>query len=473
MAERRGRVRNVWALKDRPRDMIAFIRRYLKYDLRREMLTWLLVARFYLPFGIVLAVLAFGILLHFHPFSRPSPILAVGQQGTLSEELGEGFRAYFKRQGLSLDVRSLPGLEAVAKDIWDPGSDINASFVVSGTGSASAYPNIVSLGNVAIAPAWLFYRGDTVRVDDPFQYYRDRPIAIGGPGTVSQKLFFTLMDLNNPGTGDRPNFLKLPSKEAVEKLLAGTIDALFIVDGFGSPIIQQLLNDPNIKLMNFQLVDAYTRRLPFLRKVTVPRGSIDIGNVRPESDISMLASSVNLLVEKDQPPAVQWAFLLAARDISLKSDHFFPVSDTLPQYKDRSFPLSPIATQFYTTGVPGLFNYLPLWLAAELENVWVALLALLLLGLPILKKILGYRGFASQRLLWLHFWELRYLEDELVAARTPEDVSAVIERLGQLDKTTAGTWVLDDQMRHYFNLRRSIASASQDAQKKMSLLKAS
>ncbi|WP_425106665.1 hypothetical protein [Ancylobacter sp.] len=454
-------------------DFVTFVRQYLRYDLRRELIAWWKIAKFYLPIGLVVAVLALAVLVYIEPFPRSATVLAIGQRGTLSRDLGDAFQSYFERHGLTLDIRSRAGLDAVEKDIHDPGSDINASFVVSGAGSAADYPDLVSLGNVAIAPAWLFYRGDTVKVDDPFQYYRDKPIAVGAPGTVSARLFATLMDLNNPGTGDLPNFLKLPNQEAVAQLRAGTIDALFIVDGFASPVIQQLLRDPAIKLMNFPLVDAYVRRLPFLRKVTVPRGAIDIGDVRPESDIALLASSVNLLVEKDTHPAVQWAFLLATREIALKSDNFFPVADNLPQYRDRSFPLSPIATRFYTSGVPGIFSYLPLWLAALLENVWIVLLALLLLGLPLFNKIIGYRGFASQKLLWLHFWELRYLEDELVAARTVGEVGAVMERLTQLDTKTTETWVQDDQMRHYFTLRRNISSMLQDAQKKINLLQKS
>ncbi|WP_018964027.1 hypothetical protein [Ancylobacter sp. FA202] len=452
------------------RDFVTFVRQYLKYDLRREIVAWWKIAKFYLPIGMVIAALFLATLVYIEPFPRQPTVLAIGQRGTLSNQLGDAFQSYFERQGLPLEIRSRSGLDAVAKDIRDPGSDINASFVVSGAGSPADYPDLVSLGNVAIAPAWLFYRGDTVQVDDPFQYYRDKQIAVGAPGTVSARLFSTLMDLNNPGTGDQPNFLKLPHMEAVEQLLAGKVDAVFIVDGFSSPLIQRLLGDPTVKLMNFALADAYVRRLPFLRKVTVPRGSIDIAEVRPDRDIALLASSANLLVEKDLHPVVQWTFLLAAREISLKSDNFFPVSDTLPQYRDRSFALSPIANRFYTSGVPAIFSYLPLWLAALLENVWVVLLALLLLGLPAFNKIVGFRGFASQKLLWLHFWELRYLEDELVAARTTDDVASVIERLTFLDRKTAETWVQDDQMRHYFNLRRSISSTIQDAQKKNAVL---
>ncbi len=452
------------------KSILSYITMYARHDLPRELSTLRRIAIFYAPVAIFIVLAFIFALLYVQPFPRHQTVLAIGQRGTMSDNLGEMFKAFFARRGLSLDVENRMGLNEIEKDLRDPASPVNASFVVSGAGTPAEFPGLVSLGNVALAPLWLFYRGDTVSVDDPFEFYRDKRIAVGGEGTVSHRLFSLLMDLTNPGTGERPNFLRLPHADATEQLLAGKIDALFMVDGFSSPMVQKLLNSRDVKLMNFPLVDAYVRKLPFLQKVTVPRGSIDIGEIRPTADVALLASGVNLLVEKSLHPTVQWAFLLAARENTLKTDNFFPAANALPQYRDRGFPLSPVATRFYTTGVPSYFGYLPFWLASLLENVWVVLLALVLLALPLLNKLIGFRSFASQRLLWLHFWELRYLEDELQACRTAAQAEAVRARLGQLDDTVAACWVTDDQMRHYFNLRRCIATTIQDANKKIPAL---
>ncbi len=452
------------------RTILAQLRLYLRHDLAREMYVWGQIARFYWPMVAVVTLAAVVAFFYVQPFPRQETVLAVGQTGSMTEQLGEAFKASFERDGLSLSIDQRMGLDEVERDLRDPASRVNASFVVSGAGSPADYPGLVSLGNVAIAPLWLFYRGDTLNVDDPFQYFSDKRIAVGAAGTRTRKMFTTLMELNNPQTGDKPNFLKLPYAAAADQLLAGTIDAVFIVDGYGSPIVQKLLRSPDIKLMNFPLVDAYVRQLPFLQKVIVPRGAIDIGSIKPEADIAMLASGVNLLVESDVHPTVQWAFLLAAREINLTTSNFFPSVGNLPQYKDRGFPLSDVATRFYTTGVPALFRSMPFWLASILENVWIILLALFLLALPIIKRLVGYRSFASQKFLWVHFWELRYLEDELKVSGNAKDVEAVLGSLRHLDQAVATTWVAEDQMRHYFNLRRCISSTVQDAEKKISAL---
>ncbi len=201
--------------------------------------------------------------------------------------------------------------------------------------------------------------------------------------------------------------------------------------------------------------------------MVVPRASIDIDDIRPAVDITLLASSVNLLIQKDVHPAIQWAFLLAADEFNLTTDHFFNSAGKFPDYKDKSFLLSPIANRFYTSGQPDLFNYFPIWLAALLENMWFWLLAFFLVILPIIYKATGLRSFSSQKLLWKHFWVLRYLEDELKGAATKQAIETIIIRIEDLDSLVSNTWVEDKDLRHYYNLSRCIASTLSDARNKL------
>lgn len=450
--------------------ILSFVRRYVEYDLVREMSAWRKIGVFYLPIAAFLAVAAAAVLIFTEPFPRQNAYLAVGQEGTLSDMLGTDFQSSFARNGLTLKLETRPGLDEVLNELADPGSPVNASFVAAGTKSAKDYPGLVSLGSVTIAPLWLFYRGDTVQAEDPLTYFADKRIAVGADGTKSRALFSRLMELSAPGMGDRPNFMELRNADAISQLVDGKIDAMFIVDGFSSSTIQSLLSNPDIKLANFPLADAFARQLPFLQKVTVPRASLSVSGIRPERDITLLASSVDLLVEKDLHPAEQWAFLLAARDFNMQNYNFFPSSGPFPRYVDKSFPLSPEATRFYSSGVPAIFSYVPLWLGTFIESVWVIVIAIILFAFPIISKIVGYRSFTSQKLLWIHFWELRYLEDRLKSATSLPEVNATLAALKSLDGSIASTWVWNEHMRHYFNLRRCAASSIQDAEKKIAQL---
>ncbi len=448
-------------------NIIDYLRCYTLYDLKRESIAWLKAIKYYLPVFIPAGFFVAAALFYIKPFPEQKTVLAIGQLGSGTDYIGKEYAKYFTQRGLTLSIENTSGLESGLQKLDNANSQINASFVTSGTATGRDYPNLVSLGSVQIAPLWLFYRGNAIQTDDPFEYYQDKKIAVGDEGTVTNKLFTRLMELNNPGTGNKPNFLKLPHTEAAKQLRNGSIEALFIVNSYDSEAVQSLLNDPSIKIMNFPLADAYARKLAFLQKVVVPRASIDIDSIRPPNDITLLASSTNLLVQKDVHPAIQWAFILAAEDFNLKNDPFFSAGLKYPNYKDKSFPLSDVASRFYLSGVPEIFNYLPLWLAALLENIWFILLALFLIILPLVYKATGFRSFISQKFLWKHFWTLRFLEDEFRSATTKTEIELIVERLQNLELVVANTWVEDKDMRHYYNLTRCIAGAISEAKKKL------
>ena len=448
----------------------VFIRNYVRYDLRRELAAWLKIGQYYLPLILLAAIGIAAALISIKPFPDKNTYLAMGQSGSLSDQTGREFAEYFRKHGLELTIQNMAGLESGLQQLESNNSNVNASFVTSGTATRENYPNLVSLGSVQIAPLWLFYRGEKVVTDDPFEFYKDKQINIGAEGTVTNKLFLRLMELNNPGTGVQKNFLQLTHAEAAEQLRNGKIDAMFIVDGINSTIVESLIHDPSIRLMNFPLADAYIKNLPSLQKVIVPRASIDIAHTRPQADITLLASSVNLLIEQNLDPAIQWAFLLAAKDSNLKTEHFFSNSANYPKYQDKSFPLSDIADRFYTTGTPGLFNYLPIWFAALIENIWVELVAFFLVILPVMKKVFGFRTFTSKRLLARLFWEMRFLEDEALHCKSKSELEDVIARLQDLEKTAAATWIEDQDLRFYFNLSKGVNSSIQAARKQMESL---
>lgn len=448
-------------------NIIDFLRCYTLFDLKRESMAWIKAIKYYLPVLIPATFFIGAALFYIKPLPEQKTVLAIGQIGSGTDHIGKEYAKYFTQRGLTLSIENTAGLESGLQKLDSDNSQINASFVTSGTATGANYPNLASLGSIQIAPLWLFYRGNVIQTDDPFEYYRDKKIAVGDEGTVTNKLFTRLMELNNPGTGNKPNFLKLPHSEAAKQLREGLIEAIFIVNSYDSEAVQSLLNDPTVKIMNFPLADAYARKLAFLQKVVVPRASIDIDNIRPPNDITLLASSTNLLVQKDVHPAIQWAFLLAAEDFNLKNDPFFSAGQKYPNYKDKSFPLSDVASRFYLSGVPEIFNYLPLWLAALLENIWFILLALFLVILPMVYKAAGFRSFISQKFLWKHFWTLRFLEDELGNASTKTEIELIIERLQNLELVIANTWVEDKDLRHYYNLSRCVAGTISDAKKKL------
>ena len=102
---------------------------------------------------------------------------------------------------------------------------------------------------------------------------------------------------------------------AAEKLIAGDIDAVFIVATWDSPVVQRLITAQGIELRSFPRADAYIQLYPFLNKVVLQEGVGDLATNRPPSDVVLVAPKASLAVRADLHPAIQYLLLAAAVEI--------------------------------------------------------------------------------------------------------------------------------------------------------------
>jgi TRAP-type uncharacterized transport system substrate-binding protein len=115
---------------------------------------------------------------------------------------------------------------------------------------------------------------------------------------------------------------------AAEKLIAGDIDAAFIVTAWESSVVQSLVKTKGIELSSFQRADAFVAIYPFLHKLVLPAGVVDLLTNRPPSDVVLVAPKASLAVRADLHPALQYLLLSAAVQIhsqpgfSRKRDNF-------------------------------------------------------------------------------------------------------------------------------------------------------
>jgi len=312
-------------------------------------------------------------------WSKPYPInstvyLGVGQSGSSYDALGKQLVPLFREHGIDLVLIETSGLDASLSQLDDDHSLINAGFLTAGLPKPQKYSGLVSLGSIQYSPIWIFYRGkDQASESEIFE----KRIAIGADGTNTQEIFKLIAKAQGINTENSKNLYKVKHSEAITMLEEGRIDAVCIVDSFDSPNIQQLLNRPDFKLFNFDLADAYTRKLSFLSKVTVPKGSINIADVVPKQQVDLISTTITFLVEEDLHPYIQWLLIKSIKDVSNARLQFFAEPDFFPAHLDHSTTLSKVATQYYSQGFPFLTNYLPLWLAVYLDRMWLVILSAL------------------------------------------------------------------------------------------------
>ncbi len=445
-------------------------KRYLDKFFKKEFQSWLKVLRFYWLFVFLGSVAAIVFAIYINPFAPKTVFLATGQQGSSYTKISDEFQIFFKKNGIKLDLVPTSGLGEGLKGLDSVTSDISASFMTAGVVSGKEYPNLVSLGSVQYAPIWIFYRGDTVRTNDPFEYFSDKKINIGPSENVTNRIFKSLYRLNQQVNPSVNNFSELSFKEAAAQLISGQLDAVFIVDNYQSETIQRLLNAKDIKIMNFPLADAYLKKHPFLRKLVIPKGSINLDTVHPSEDITILSSTTTLLVEKDMHPAIQWAYLLSAKEFGSNASTFFADAGYFPRNLDQSFPLSPIAKRFYEQGTPSIFSFLPIWMASLIENIWAYVLAFFVIILPAFGLLATTRMFAAEQLMNQMFINLRELDEAISEASNKEQIQDIINAIIRYESEVQANWLFGKNSRFYFNQKNALAGIKRDALAKQATL---
>jgi hypothetical protein len=383
------------------------------------------------------AIAMLGYLVHLQPLPPSRAYLGAGQPGTSQHALAMRFADYFERHGVKLDVVTTGGSDQNLSRLRDDASAVNASMVLGGTVPSDRSPDLVSLGSVRYSPVWLFYRREAFSADErrTLAQMPGKRVAVGGDGTATRSLLEQMLALNGT-TLAKGGFvpMALPHEEAADRLLAGTLDAMFLVDGIDSPIVRRLLAAPGVGRHEFEFADAYTAQLPFLDTVVLRKAALDLGRVDPPRDVTMLASSVTLLVERDTHPVVQWLFLMAASEFGADRGQVIARPGTFPAYLDQSVPLSPVAKRYFQSGPPAMLSWLPLWLCVLLERAWVEVLALAAVVMPLLQRLRNLGRLPAQVGLDEALARIRALELRAAQTDDPAELRAIVAGLAATER---------------------------------------
>ena len=189
--------------------------------------------------------------------------------------------------------------------LLDPKSGVDVALMQGGLENPPATDRLVMLASLYYEPLWIFYRDPATlsRINE----LEGRRTAVGVPGSGTRALADQLLKANgvmmdNGLTRGNTEIVAIGGDEAVAALKAGAVDAAFFVGGAQTPNIQQALRDPVIKLMSVSRAAAYTRRFPFITKLTLPAGTIDLAINVPDRDVEMIGTKAMLVARDDFHP---------------------------------------------------------------------------------------------------------------------------------------------------------------------------
>ncbi|WP_338157513.1 TAXI family TRAP transporter solute-binding subunit [Bradyrhizobium elkanii] len=343
--------------------------------------------------------------------------------------MGIRYREILAKEGVRLQLQPTSGSLENLKYLRDPRSRVSVGFIQGGTTTGKEAPELESLGTIFYEPLWLFRRSE---IGEGVQALRGRRLSIGAEGSGGRALALQIMQRTRIDSivGEISGYAP---QAAAEKLVAGDIDAAFIVTAWESPVVQSILNAKGIELSSAQRADAFVAIYPFLHKLVLPAGVIDLLANRPPADVVLLAPKASLVVRADLHSALQYVLLNAAAEIHSQPG-IFQKAGEFPAAESIGIPLSQEAQRYYKTGRPFLQGYLPFWGATLVEKVVVVLLPLAALLFPVFKFLPQTYDWMMQLRIRRLYDEIRSIESEMNAGGRKIDVSALNAKLDLMDQ---------------------------------------
>jgi hypothetical protein len=276
----------------------------------------------------------------------------------------------------------------------DKTNDIEAAFLQSGIATEAQRDELVSLGSLFYEPVWVFYRepankGRLTRISE----LQGKRIAIGAVGGGTRPVSLALLAANQITAGNA-SLNDAASTDAAKMLQRGELDVVFIVAAPTSPVIRELLSAPNVQLMNMATADAYSRLVPALSKITIPRGVIDLKNDIPPEDVKTVAATATLVAMESLHPAIAYLFVKAAKEVHEGGSQLHAQREFPSVTKFQEFDVPENVERLYKDGTPFLYRHMPFWLANLVQRLWILLIplgAILVSASDAIPKIMGYK----------------------------------------------------------------------------------
>jgi TRAP-type uncharacterized transport system substrate-binding protein len=356
-------------------------------------------------------------------------VMATGPEGGANYELGGRYRQILAQSGVDLKLLPTSGSLENLRLLRDPKSGVSVGLLQDGLAEGAETSGVESLGTVGYDPLWLFHRRG---IGGTLGALAGKRVSIGPEGSGARA--FALNVIKRTKTeGTIGELLGFPPQVAAEKLIAGDIDAAFIVTGRDSPVVQSLINAQGVELTSFERADAMVALYPFLTKLTLPRGIFDLAKDQPPTDIQLLAAKSILAVRSDLHSALQYLLLTAATEIHSRSGVFQKV-EQFPVAESVDLPLSADAERFHRSGRPFLQEQLPFWFAVLIGKALVVLIPLAAVAFPIFRLLpLLYDWMMRSRIDQL-YGEMRSVENAMEDDAHRLDAPATMARIDQLEQ---------------------------------------
>ncbi|MBL6749540.1 MAG: ABC transporter substrate-binding protein [Nevskia sp.] len=386
--------------------------------------------------GLVLLLSAAAIAVAFH-FVRPAPpdtlTIASGPEGSTFHSAAERYQKILARSGVKLMILPSHGSLDNLNRLTDPNGSVDIGFVQAGVTGAGDTGDLVSLGSVFYQPLTVFYRSR--KPIHRLSELLGKRIAVGSEGSGTRFLALALLKANGIDGRSPTQLLALEGEAARSALVADQADAIFLSgDSAGPATVREMLHTKGVRLYGFPQADAYQRRFRYLSKLVLPAGAFDLGENLPREPLTMLAPTVELVARSELHPALSDLLIDAAREVHGKASLLQDAGE-FPTPLKHEFPISDDAARYYKSGKSIVYRLLPFWLASLVNRAFVVLVPVIVVLIPGLRLVPAlYRWRVNSR-IYRRYGELMALERAALEDMSPEQRAALLDRLGDIEKS--------------------------------------
>ena len=384
--------------------------------------------------GLLIVLAGFLVAYQFVEPAPPNHItLATGGPNGAYHAFGLELNALLAEQGIELELRNTAG--SVENAALLAAGEVDLALIQGGTGLPTALVDgepvgdaLRGLASLYFEPLWGFVRleeGAQASSLSRLQQLQGLRVNRGAPGSGTRALVDELLTLN---AMEASGFSEHSTADASQQLLAGELDAVFVVGGATSPEVEALLRAEGIGLMNLERSEAYHLQHRYLSPLLLPAGAIDLAENRPGADVEMIGVTAMLASREDLHPALVDLVLLSAPAI-VGGDGLFQRAGEFPTARFLSLPVGDEAARFHKRGPSFLQRYLPFWAATLIDRLIVMLVPLVALMLPLMRLFPPIYRWRVRSRIYKWYADLRDIEARMDSGESGDALIAEVQRL--------------------------------------------
>ena len=366
-------------------------------------------------------------------FAPPGTIrLISGPDGSSYRKQADKYKKIIEGFGVKVVVLPSKGALDNLQQLSDRRNKVDVGFVQGGlldgldNKDTVSDERLMSLGSLFAQPIMVYCRNE-----EPVELLtqlRGKRIAIGPEGSGTRVLAMKILKINEMDTAPT-TLVDLGGEDASEALLAGTVDAAFLMgDSATTQVMRSLRAVPGIQLASFRQADGYLRKFRFLSKLTLPEGAMDIAKNYPPRTLTLIGPTVELVARDDLHPALSDLLIGAARQIH-SGPGLFRTAGEFPAPLERDFRISADAERYYKSGQQFLYKRLPFWLASLLDRLVVLLVPLLVVLVPATRLVPAIYRWRVRSRIYRWYGALMAIERDMHERHTPEEEEKILARL--------------------------------------------